>query len=237
MRKAGRVVAEMHDEIHTALRPGVSTLTLDMIGRKVLERRGATSNFLGYHGFPGVICASPNDLVVHGIPSAEIVLEEGDLIAIDCGAIVEGWHGDAAFTAGIGEISADHQRLIEVADRSLDAAIAAMVEGNQLGDIGWAVQSVVEGAGYSLLEGYSGHGIGTAMHEEPSVYNHGKPGTGTKLRVGNVLAIEPMLTMGSGESVTLEDEWSVVTTDGSWSAHVEHTVSITDNGPEVLTRL
>ena len=236
MRRAGLVVAEMHECIRAAIAPGVSTGQLDRIGREVIERRGATSNFLGYHGYPAVICASPNSVIVHGIPSDDVVLEEGDIISIDCGAIVEGWHGDAAFTAPVGLASAESLRLIAVAERSLDAAIAAMVDGHRLGDIGAAVQSVVEAEGFAVVRGYTGHGIGQAMHEEPAVPNHGKPGTGIKLRPGNVLAIEPMVNAGQPDTAELDDGWSVVTVDGSWSAHVEHTVLVTDDGPEVLTR-
>lgn len=237
MRRAGRVVAEMHDRIRAAVRPGVSTGDLDRIGRQVLTDRGATSNFLGYHGFPGVICASPNAMVVHGIPSDDVVLSEGDLIAIDCGAIVEGWHGDAAFTMGVGEISADATLLVAAAEASLDAAIATTVAGHRLGDIGHAVASTAATAGFGVVEGYTGHAIGRAMHESPNVPNQGDPGTGAKLRVGNVLAIEPMLVLGEIETETLDDGWSVVTADGSWSAHTEHTVAITPDGPQVLTLL
>jgi len=235
MRRAGRVVAEMHERIRAALRPGVSTGELDRIGRAVLADRGATSNFLGYHGYPAVICASPNEVIVHGIPSDDVVLDEGDLVSIDCGAIVDGWHGDAAFTAAVGAASADAMRLIATAERSLDAGIAAMVEGGRLGDVGFAVQQVVEAAGFSVVREYTGHGIGTAMHEEPSVPNHGRPGTGLRLRTANVLAIEPMVNAGGPQTALLDDQWSVATADGSWAAHVEHTVVITDGGPEILT--
>jgi methionyl aminopeptidase len=234
MREAGRVVAEMHARIREAIRPGVTTRQLDAIGRDVLERRGATSNFLGYHGFPAVICASPNDMVVHGIPD-DRPLEEGDVLSIDCGAVVRGYHGDAAFTTGVGTISAEAQRLIDVADASLAAAIEAMDAGNRLGDIGHAVQSVAEAAGFGVLREYVGHGIGTAMHEAPDVPNYGEPGTGIKLVPGMVLAVEPMLTVGTIDTVVLDDGWSVVTADGKLSAHVEHSIAITDHGPEVLT--
>jgi methionyl aminopeptidase len=235
MRRAGRVVAEMHERIRTAIRPGVTTAELDRIGRDVLDRRGATSNFLGYHGFPAVICASPNDMIVHGIPD-ETVLEEGDLISIDCGAVVDGWHGDAAFTAGVGRVAPEVARLIEVTERSLEAAIGALTEGNRLGDVGHAVQGVVEEAGFSVVEDYTGHAIGREMHEDPQVPNLGRPGKGAKLRVGNVFAIEPMVNAGSPETFLLEDGWGVVTADGSLSAHVEHTIALTDDGPQILTR-
>jgi methionyl aminopeptidase len=235
MRRAGAVVAEMHERIRAAVRPGVTTAELDAVGRQVLADRGATSNFLGYHGYPAVICASPNEMVVHGIPG-DVVLDEGDIISIDCGAVVDGWHGDAAFTMGVGEIDAEAARLIEVTDRSLDAAIAELVAGNRLGDVGHAVQSVVEAAGFSVVEDYTGHAIGQAMHEDPQVPNLGRPGRGAKIHVGNVFAIEPMVNAGSPDTRLLDDGWSVVTADGAWSAHVEHTIAVTDDGPLVLTR-
>lgn len=235
MRRAGRVVAEMHERIRGAIAPGVSTGDLDRIGRQVLHDRGATSNFLGYHGYPAVICASPNSMVVHGIPSDEIILREGDIVSIDCGAIVDGWHGDAAFTAPVGEVEPEALRLIEVTEASLAAAIAVMVAGNRLGDIGDAVESTAVAAGLSVVEGYTGHAIGRAMHESPNVPNIGRPGTGPKLRVGNVLAIEPMLVLGEPDTDLLDDDWSVVSADGSWAAHAEHTIAVTADGPEVLT--
>lgn len=235
MRAAGRVVAEMHDRIRAAIRPGITTGELDVIGREVLASRGASSNFLGYHGFPAVICASPNDVIVHGIPGPT-VLQEGDIISIDCGAIVEGWHGDAAFTAPVGEVSPEAARLLEVTERSMMAGIAAMVPGGRMGDVGEAVQSVVEAAGYSVVREYVGHGIGRAMHEKPEVPNHGRRGKGTKLTRGMTLALEPMVNVGEPDTFLTEDGWTVVTADGSLSAHFEHTVALTDHGPEILTR-
>lgn len=234
MREAGRVVAEMHERIRAAIRPGVTTLELDRIGREVLERRGARSNFLGYHGYPAVICASPNDMVVHGIPN-DRPLVEGDIVSIDCGAIVKGYHGDAAFTAPVGEVEPEALRLIETAEASLDAAIKEMVAGNRLSDIGHAVQSVAEAAGFNVVREYVGHGIGTAMHEAPDVPNYGPPGKGIALVPGMVLAVEPMLNVGAIDTVVLDDGWSVLTVDGSLSAHVEHSIAITESGPEVLT--
>lgn len=235
MRAAGRVVAEMHSAIRAAVRPGVTTGELDRIGREVIERRGATSNFLGYHGFPAVICASPNDVIVHGIPG-DVVLHEGDIISVDCGAVVEGWHGDAAFTMGVGEIDPEAARLIAVTEASLDAGIAAMVAGNTLGDIGDAVQGVVEAAGFSVVREYVGHGIGRRMHESPEVPNYGRPGKGAKLHTGMTLAVEPMVTMGEPDTFLTEDGWTVVSADGSWAAHAEHSIVIGDHGPEILTR-
>jgi methionyl aminopeptidase len=235
MRRAGRVVAEMHDAIRAALVPGVTTGELDLIGRTVLSRRGALSNFLGYHGFPAVICTSVNDQVVHGIPGSRR-LQEGDIISIDCGAIIDGWHGDAAFTAGVGAISAEARRLIDATEAALAAAVQRMVAGNTLGDVGYAVEHVARRAQFGIVDGYCGHGIGRAMHEEPDVLNTGRPGKGARLAVGNVLAIEPMFSLsGEEDSITLADGWTVLTADGSLSAHSEHTVAITDNGPEILT--
>lgn len=236
MRSAGRVVAEMHAEIAAAIRPGVTTAELDRIGRAVLERRGATSNFLGYHGYPAVICASPNDAIVHGIPD-DRRLVDGDIISIDCGAVVEGWHGDAAFTAAVGEVSAEAARLVEVTRQSLFAGIAAMREGLRLGDVGHAVQTVAERAGYTVVREYVGHGIGTAMHEKPEVPNHGTPSKGGRLKAGMTLAIEPMVNAGLADTFLTDDGWTVLTADGSLSAHWEHTVLVTDGEPELLTTL
>lgn len=234
MRRAGRVVKEMHEVTRAAIRPGVTTAELDKLARDVLERRNARSNFLNYHGFPAVICASPNDMIVHGIPG-EYVLEEGDIISIDCGAITEGYHADAAYTAPVGEVSPEAERLMEVTKQSLDAAIKVMVDGNRLSDIGHAVQTVAEAAGYSVVREYVGHAIGTAMHEEPQVPNYGDPGKGPRLRTGHVFAVEPMVNVGGPQTFLMEDGWSVMTADQSLSAHFEHTIAIMEDGPEVLT--
>lgn len=236
MRRAGRVVAEMHDRIRDALRPGVSTAELDRIGRDVLERRGATSNFLGYGTppFPAVICASPNEVIVHGIPD-DRVLDEGDIIAVDCGAVVDGWHGDAAFTAAVGTPAPAVARLLEVTEASLHAGLAQLHDGRRLGDLGHAVQTVIEQAGMSVVREYVGHGIGRAMHERPDVPNYGSPGSGLRVHEGNVFAVEPMVNLGGPETALLEDDWTVVTLDGTWSAHFEHTVAVTADGPEILT--
>jgi len=234
MRKAGRVVAEMHARIRAAARPGVTTAALDLVGREVLERRGAKSNFLDYHGFPAVICTSPNDMVVHGIPG-HFRLEDGDIVSIDCGAIVEGYHGDAAFTMPIGQVSHQASELMRVAEEGLWAGIAQMTDGNRLNHIGRAVEEVADRAGFSVVRGYGGHGIGTAMHEDPHVPNYWPGRPGPKLRVGHVLAVEPMITAGGAETRQLDDGWSVVTADSSLSAHAEHTIVVTEHGPEVLT--
>ncbi len=234
MRRAGKVVAEMHEVTRAALRPGVTTAYLNEVAAQVLERRGARSNFLGYHGFPAVICTSPNDMIVHGIPG-EYVLEEGDIISVDCGAIVEGYHGDAAYTAGVGEISPEARRLLEVTERSLWAGIDQMVVGNRLHDIGRAVQQVAEAAGYSVVREYVGHAIGTEMHEQPQVPNYWPGSPGPTLKSGMVYAVEPMVNVGGPDTYVLDDGWSVLTEDGSLSAHFEHTIAILDDGPEVLT--
>ena len=234
MRRAGRVVAEMHAATRQAAKPGVTTAELDKVAREVLDRRGARSNFLGYHGFPAVICTSPNDMIVHGIPGS-YRLKEGDIVSIDCGAIVEGYHGDAAFTMGIGRVCPLAERLMQVTEASLWAGIAEMEAGHRLHDIGRAVQEVAEKAGFSLVREYTGHWIGTQMHEDPSVPNYW-PGTpGPTLKPGMVLAVEPMVNAGGPATKLLDDGWSVVTADGGLSAHFEHTIVVTDNGPEVLT--
>lgn len=234
MRRAGQVVAEMHERTRAAAKPGATTAELDAVARQVLERRGATSNFLGYHGFPAVICTSPNDMIVHGIPGG-YRLEEGDILSIDCGAVVEGYHGDAAFTMAIGEVTGEARRLIEVTERSLWAGIEELRAGNRLHEVGRAVQDVAEAAGFSVVREYVGHAIGTAMHEQPQVPNYW-PGTpGPTLKTGMVFAVEPMVNAGKPDTVLLDDGWSVVTADGSLSAHFEHTIAVTSDGPEVLT--
>ena len=234
MRKAGKVVAEMHEATRAAIRPGVTTMQLNEIAAEVLAKRGARSNFLNYHGFPAVICTSPNDMIVHGIPG-EYVLVEGDIISIDCGAIVEGYHGDAAYTAGVGEISEQSQRLIDVTERSMWAGIDQLVIGNRLHEVGRAVQRVAESAGFSVVREYVGHAIGTEMHESPQVPNYWPGSPGPTLKEGMVFAIEPMVNVGSYETYVLDDGWGVMTRDGQRSAHFEHTIAVTANGPEVFT--
>jgi methionyl aminopeptidase len=235
MRRAGKVVAEMHEVCIRAAKPGATTLDVDRAACEVLDRRGARSNFLGYHGFPAVVCTSPNDVIVHGIPSDTVVLDEGDILSIDCGAIIQGWHAHAALTVPVGEIDDESKRLIEVTRRSLEAAIDQLVEGKRLGDVGAAVEGIAESAGFAVVREYVGHGIGTAMHEDPQVPNYGPPGRGLKLKAGHVLAIEPMVNAGGAETEVLDDGWTVITHDGRRSAHFEHTIAVTDHGPEVLT--
>jgi methionyl aminopeptidase len=235
MRRAGRVLAEMHEVCVRAAKPGATTADLDRAARDVLAERGSRSNFLGYHGFPAVVCTSPNEVIVHGIPSDDVVLHDGDIVSIDCGAIVEGWHADAALTVPVGEIDDESARLVAVTRESLHAAIGQVVEGHRLGDVGAAVEGIAEAAGFSIVREYVGHGIGTAMHEDPQIPNYGPPGRGLRLKRGHVLAIEPMVNAGRRETLLLDDGWTVVTRDGRRSAHFEHTVAVTEDGPEILT--
>ena len=235
MRKAGRVVAEIHEATRAAIRPGVTTGDIDNVARQVLEKRGAGSNFLGYHGFPAVVCTSPNSMIVHGIPSPSVVLVEGDIISVDCGAIIEGYHGDAAYTAPVGEVSTEATRLMEITEASLYAGIDQLTDGNRLHEVGRAVQQVAEAAGFSVVREYVGHAIGTAVHEEPQVPNYW-PGTpGPTLKEGMVFAIEPMVNAGKPGTRELGDGWTVVTRDHSLSAQWEHMVAVTHDGFEVLT--
>jgi methionyl aminopeptidase len=234
MRRAGRVVAEIHEKCAEAARPGVTTADLDAVAREVIEKRGARSNFLNYHGFPAVICTSPNHVIVHGIPG-DYLLKDGDILSIDAGAIVEGWHADAAVTVPVGDVDPEATRLMEATRRSLEEAINQTVAGKHLGDIGAAVETVAVASGFTVVREYVGHGIGTAMHEEPPVHNFGQPGRGVRIKEGYVLAIEPMVNAGGPETETLDDGWTVVTKDRALSAHFEHTVAVTDDGPEVLT--
>jgi methionyl aminopeptidase len=234
MRKAGRVVAEILEEVSKAAKPGITTKELDQIARDVLNKRGAKSNFLGYHGYPAVICTSPNNVVVHGIPS-NYVLKEGDILSIDAGAIVEGYHGDAAVTIPIGEISTQAAQLIKTTQESLYLGIDALKAGAHLHEVGRVIQNYAESKGYSVVRQYVGHAIGTQMHEEPQVPNYWPGFPGPVIEVGNVFALEPMLNIGRCETKVLDDGWAVVTLDGSLSAHFEHTVAVTEEGPEILT--
>ena len=234
MRRAGRVVAEMHEACTLAAKPGATTGDLDAAAREVLDRRRARSNFLGYHGFPAVACISPNEVIVHGIPG-DRVIDDGDIVSIDCGAIIEGWHADAAITIPVGSVDDESMRLIDTTRASLEAAIEQAAPGNRLGDLGAAVEGVASAAGYEVVREYVGHGIGTAMHEEPQVPNYGPPGRGLKLREGHVLAIEPMVNAGRAETELLDDGWTVITRDHRRSAHFEHTIAVTGDGPAVLT--
>jgi methionyl aminopeptidase len=235
MRAAGLVVAGALDAVVAAVRPGMTTADLDAVARAYLSEHGATPSFLGYHGFPAVICTSVNEQIVHGIPGDQVI-HDGDLVSIDCGAIVSGWHGDAARTVAVGAVSAAEAELLSVTEDALWQGLAAARVGARLSDIGHAVESLVRSrGGYGIVEEYVGHGIGTAMHMEPSVPNYGNPGKGPTLVAGMALAIEPMVNLGSRHTHLLDDGWTVVTADGARSAHFEHTVAITDQGPWVLT--
>jgi methionyl aminopeptidase len=240
MRRAGLVVADALAEMGAAAVPGASTVDLDAIAQDVLRRAGAESSFLGYdvgHGpYPAVICASINDRVVHGIPSREDVLAEGDVISLDFGAIVEGWHGDAAVTVRVGDVPAEVAALDAAGRNALWDGLAAVRAGAHLGDVSATVEASIERSGpFGIVEGFGGHGIGSAMHMDPHVLNYGHPGTGPRLVTGMALAIEPMLTLGDPDVQMLPDGWTIVTTDGSVAVHWEHTVAILDDGPWVLT--
>lgn len=236
LREANLIVNDVLDQLEAAAAPGMSTWELDQIAHKRLKQLKAESAFLGYRGYPAVLCTSVNDVIVHGIPRKDVVLKDGDILSIDFGAFKDGWCGDSARTIPIGKVSEGARALMDATRKSLDAAIAQCVPGKRLGDIGWAVQSLVEGQGYSVVRQFVGHGIGKKMHEEPHVPNYGDPGRGTRLSAGLVVAIEPMVNMGSAEVVIEDDGWTAVTKDGSLSAHFEHSVAITDNGPFVLSR-
>lgn len=234
MRRAGRVVAQIHSELREAAKPGVTLAELDEMAARILVDNNCTPSFLGYHGYPAHVCLSPNEVIVHGIPD-DRVLQDGDILSLDAGAIFEGWHGDAALTFAVGEVSGDAQKLMDVTEEAMWAGIEATGPGARLGDIGAAIQEVAERHGYGLVREYTGHGIGRQMHEEPQVLNYGKAGKGLKLKAGMAICIEPMFNLGSGGTKVLDDGWSVVTEDGKISAHFEHTVAITEDGPEVLT--
>lgn len=234
MRAAGRIVAATLERVIAAVRPGITTGELDRIAEREITSRDAVPSFKGYRGFPATLCTSLNEEIVHGIPGAR-ALREGDLVKIDCGAIVEGFHADSAVTVAVGEVSKEALRLMEATEESLAVGIAEARAGRRLGDVGHAIQRVAEDAGFSVVREYVGHGIGRALHEEPPVPNYGAPGKGMALREGLVLALEPMVNVGTHETRLLDDGWTVVTADGALSAHFEHTVAITADGPEVLT--
>jgi methionyl aminopeptidase len=236
LREANLIVAEVLDVLESAAKPGMSTWELNEIAAQRLKALKAESAFLGYHDYPAVLCTSVNDVVVHGIPRKDLILKDGDLLSIDFGAFKDGWCGDSARTIPIGIISDAARALMDATRESLERAIAACVPGNRLGDIGEAVQSYVEPLGYSVVRQFVGHGIGRRMHEEPHVPNYGVRGRGLRLSEGLVVAIEPMINLGGPEVLTEEDGWTAVTKDGSLSAHFEHSVAVTENGPLVLSR-
>ncbi len=234
MAVAGRCVAAVHEEIRAAAVVGVTMRDLDAIAEKVVRSHGCTPSFLGYHGFPGSVCTSPNDVIVHGIPG-EYRLVSGDLLSIDAGAIFDGYHGDAAFTLAIGEISAEKAALIDVTEKAMWAGIAATRPGARVGDVSAAVQAVGDGGGYGIVREYVGHGIGRHMHEEPQIPNFGPAGRGMKLRTGMAICIEPMFNLGGWQTKVDADGWTVRTADGEVSAHFEHTICLTPDGVVVTT--
>lgn len=236
MRQAGRIVAGTLVLLREAVRPGISTAELDKIAADELKKRGAKPAFLGYHGFPASLCVSINNEVVHGIPSAKRKLKEGDIVGLDFGCVVEGFYGDSAITVGVGKVSAEAEKLMRVTRESLERAIDAMQVDARLGDVSSAVQKHCESNGFSVVRDFVGHGIGRSLHEDPPVPNYGKAGTGMRLSPGLVLAIEPMVNAGGPEVETLDDGWTAVTKDGRLSAHFEHTVALTKDGPEILTQ-
>jgi methionyl aminopeptidase len=238
MRRAGLVVAEIHKAIREAIKPGMTTSALDTIAEAVIKRNGATSNFKGYHGFPATICVSINDEIVHGIPG-DRVINDGDVVSIDCGAIIEGWHGDAAFSIGIGVVDPADQKMMDVCEESMWRGIAAGKNGARLSDIGFAIEQYTNSQGkYGILQEYGGHGIGTEMHQAPHVLNFGKPGFGPEIVVGMALAIEPMITRGTHKTKVLKDNWTVVSNDKSRGSHFENSYCIAPDGkPFVLTSL
>lgn len=234
MRASGKILAGALAELAERISPGVTTGELDAIFEKIVTSAGAEASFKGYRGFPASICASPNHVIVHGIPN-EDPLDEGDIVSIDLGVFYEGFHTDRAWTFPVGEVSSETAHLLEVTESALMAAVAECRPGNRVGDVGYAVERTVTPAGYSLVQEYAGHGVGRALHEEPWVPNYGPPGKREKLAPGMTIAIEPMVNVGGAATRTLEDGWTVVTADGSLSAHFEHTVAITEEGPLVLT--
>ena len=236
MRQAGQVVAHAIAALEREVRAGMKTRELDAIAAEEIRRRGAKPSFLGYRGFPATICVSINQEIVHGIPGDKVI-EDGDLVSVDVGAIVEGFHGDSAKTFAVGSASPEARALLEVTMKALEMGIAASRPGARVGDISAAVQGLVEPQGYQVVKEYVGHGIGRALHEEPQIPNYGPAGRGPLLRAGMVIAIEPMVNIGGWQTRALDDNWTVVTADGSLSAHFEHTVAILETGPEVLTQL
>ena len=238
MRKAGRIVAGTIERVLRAVEPGVTTAELDRVAEDYIRERGATPSFLGYGRppFPASICTSINDEIVHGIPSPRRAVKDGDLLKLDFGAIWEGFHADSAVTVIVGEPpSAEAEKLVRVTEDALEAGISQIRAGGRLSDIGAAVQQVAEGAGFSVVREYVGHGIGRSLHEEPQIPNYGEPGRGPLMKPGLVIAVEPMVNVGGWETRLLADDWTVVTDDGSLSAHFEHTIAVTEDGPEVLT--
>jgi methionyl aminopeptidase len=235
MRKSGRIVRQVLKAVEAAVAPGVTTMDLERVAEKKIHDLGATPAFKGYYDYPCVLCTSVNEQIVHGIPSEKRMLKDGDIVSIDCGVVLDGYFADSAITVPVGKVKPEVAKLLDVTKKSLERAIEQMVVGNTIGDIGAAVQEVVEHNGFSVVRDFVGHGIGTRLHEDPQVPNYGKKGFGTKLKEGVVLAVEPMVNAGKPGAKVLEDKWTAVTEDGSVSAHFEHCVAVTRNGPVVLT--
>ncbi len=235
MRRAGGIVREVLHAVRAMVKPGATTLELENVAARLIEDAGAKPAFKGYHGFPCVLCTSLNDQVVHGIPSQKTVLREGDILSVDCGAVIDGYYGDSAITIPVGKVAAGTQRLLDITQGSLERAIETVRPGATLGDVGAAVQEMVEAEGFSVVKEFVGHGIGTHMHEDPQIPNFGQRGRGVRLREGMVLAIEPMVNAGGDAVRVLKDGWTAVTEDGSLSAHFEHTVAVTKDGAAILT--
>ena len=236
MRRSGALLYDVLCRLREAIKPGMSTAELDVYAEQLIRKHKAIPSYLDYQGYPASICASINDEVVHGIPSETAILKEGDILSVDCGLILDGWQSDSAFTVGVGKISAENQKLIDVTEESFFKGIRKAIAGNHIGDIGHAVQTYAESFGYGVVRDLTGHGIGRNMHEDPSVPNFGRPGHGTRLRAGMTLAIEPMIAMGDYHVAELEDGWTIVTEDGSFCSHYEHTIAINEKGlPEILS--
>lgn len=236
MRASGIILRQVHVAVEAAVKPGATTMDLEIVAEAKIKELGAKAAFKGYNDYPACLCTSVNNEVIHGIPSAKRVLVEGDIVSVDCGVILDGYFSDAAVTHAVGKLSMQTRKLLDVTKASLEVAIQEAQVGRTLGDIGAAVQEMCEAEGYGVVRDFVGHGIGKKMHEDPQVPNYGKRGKGTKLRAGMVLAIEPMINAGTAEVKVLKDGWTAVTLDGSMSAHFEHTVAVTENGPVVLTR-
>jgi len=236
MRSSGKLAGQVLSHLRSMVQPGIPTIEIDQVAEKMIRDAGALPTFKGYNGFPYSICASVNEQVVHGFPSG-YKLKEGDIFSIDCGVTLEGFVGDTATTVPVGEVDEQALKLIRITEECLELAIEQCRAGNHLGDIGWAVQQHAENNGYSVVRDYVGHGIGRRMHEDPQIPNYGKPGLGPKIKTGYVCAVEPMVNKGTHFTKVLADGWTVVTMDGQPSAHVEHTIAITEEGPEVLTRV
>jgi methionyl aminopeptidase len=237
LRVAGKIVALTHEYLKPYIKPGISTKELDILAEKFILSQGATCSFKGYQGFPGAICASVNDVLVHGIPSEDVILKDGDVITLDIGACYKGYHGDSAWTYAVGEVSEEAKRLMEVSEKSLYIGLEQVKPGNRISDIGHAIQLYLESNGYGVPRDYTGHGVGKDIHEDPIIPNYGVANRGPKIAKGMVFAIEPMVTLGEYYTRTLFDDWTVKTIDGKITAHYEHTVAVTDDGYEILTKI